>query len=73
MDLDVFLRISPELYLKRLLGGRNGKVYEIGKCFRNEGVDKFHNPDFSMLEFYWAYADYKQLMKNHRTNVKRIF
>ena len=39
------------------------KVYEIGKCFRNEGVDRFHNPDFTMLEFYWAYADYKELMK----------
>lgn len=63
MDVDVFLRISPELYLKRLLVGGFEKVYEIGKCFRNEGVDKFHNPDFTMIEFYWAYADYKQLMK----------
>ncbi|MDD2274594.1 MAG: lysine--tRNA ligase [Candidatus Pacebacteria bacterium] len=63
MDLDVYLRISPELYLKRLLVGGFEKVYEIGKCFRNEGVDKFHNPDFTMIEFYWAYADYKQLMK----------
>jgi len=63
MDLDVFLRISPELYLKRLLVGGFEKVYEIGKCFRNEGVDKFHNPDFTMIECYWAYADYKQSMK----------
>ncbi|MFA5714750.1 MAG: lysine--tRNA ligase [Candidatus Paceibacterota bacterium] len=63
MDLDVYLRISPELYLKRLLVGGFEKIYEIGKCFRNEGVDKFHNPDFTMIEFYWAYADYKQLMK----------
>ncbi|MFA5080698.1 MAG: lysine--tRNA ligase [Candidatus Paceibacterota bacterium] len=62
-DLDVFMRISPELYLKRLLIGGYEKVYEIAKCFRNEGVDKFHNPDFTMVEFYWAYADYKQLMK----------
>jgi len=62
-DLDMFLRISPELYLKRLLVGGFEKVYEIGKCFRNEGVDKFHNPDFTMLECYWAYADYKELMK----------
>ncbi|MDD4409855.1 MAG: lysine--tRNA ligase [Candidatus Pacebacteria bacterium] len=62
-DLDVFMRISPELYLKRLLVGGYEKVYEIAKCFRNEGVDKFHNPDFTMIEFYWAYADYKQLMK----------
>lgn len=63
MDLDVYLRISPELYLKRLLVGGFEKVYEIGKCFRNEGIDKMHNPDFTMIEFYWAYADYKQLMK----------
>ncbi len=62
-DMDVFLRISPELFLKRLLVGGFEKVYEIGKCFRNEGVDKQHNPDFTMLEFYWAYANYKDLMK----------
>ncbi len=62
-DMDVFLRISPELFLKRLLAGGFEKVYEIGKCFRNEGVDKQHNPDFTMLEFYWAYADYKDLMQ----------
>jgi len=62
-DMDVFLRIAPELYLKKLLVGGLEKVYEIGKCFRNEGVDKQHNPDFTMLEFYWAYADYKDLMK----------
>ncbi len=63
LDLDLYLRISPELYLKRLLVGGFEKVFEIGKCFRNEGVDRFHNPDFTMLEFYWAFADYKQLMK----------
>lgn len=63
LDIDLYLRISPELYLKRLLVGGFEKVYEIGKCFRNEGVDRFHNPDFTMLEFYWAYADYKDLMK----------
>lgn len=62
-DMDVFLRISPELFLKRLLVGGFEKVYEIGKCFRNEGVDRQHNPDFTMLEFYWAWADYKDLMK----------
>jgi len=62
-DLDMYLRIAPELYLKRLLVGGFDKVYEIGKCFRNEGVDRFHNPDFTMLEFYWAFADYKDLMK----------
>jgi len=63
LDLDLYLRISPELYLKRLLVGGLEKIYEIGKCFRNEGIDKSHNPDFTMLEFYWAYADYKNMMK----------
>ena len=63
LDLDLYLRISPELYLKRLMIGGFEKIYEIGKCFRNEGMDKSHNPDFTMLEFYWAYADYKDLMK----------
>jgi lysyl-tRNA synthetase class 2 len=62
-DMDMYLRIAPELYLKRLLVGGFEKVFEVGKCFRNEGVDRFHNPDFTMLEFYWAYADYKDLMK----------
>jgi lysyl-tRNA synthetase class 2 len=62
-DLDMYLRVAPELYLKRLLVGGFEKIYEIGKCFRNEGVDRFHNPDFTMLEFYWAFADYKDLMK----------
>jgi lysyl-tRNA synthetase class 2 len=63
LDIDLYLRVSPELYLKRLLIGGFEKVYEIGKCFRNEGVDRSHNPDFTVLEFYWAYADYKKLMK----------
>jgi lysyl-tRNA synthetase class 2 len=63
LDIDLYLRIAPELYLKRLLVGGFEKVYEIGKCFRNEGIDKAHNPDFTMLEFYWAYADYKEMMK----------
>lgn len=71
-DIDVFLRISPELYLKRLIIGGFEKVYEIGKCFRNEGVDKFHNPDFTMLEFYWAYADYKDLMKMTEEMIQEI-
>jgi len=61
--MDMYLRIAPELYLKRLLVGGFEKVYEIGRCFRNEGVDRSHNPDFTMLEFYWAYSDYKELMK----------
>jgi len=63
LDIDLYLRIAPELYLKRLIVGGFEKVFEIGKCFRNEGVDRFHNPDFSEAEFYWAYADYKDVMK----------
>jgi lysyl-tRNA synthetase class 2 len=63
LDMDLYLRVAPELYLKRLLVGGFEKVYEIGRCFRNEGMDKFHNPDFTILEFYWAYADYEQLME----------
>jgi len=63
LKMDLYLRISPELYLKRLLVGGFEKVYEIGRCFRNEGMDKHHNPDFTMLEFYWAYADYEQMMR----------
>ncbi len=63
LGLDLFLRVAPELYLKRLLVGGFDKAYELGRCFRNEGMDKFHNPDFTMLEFYWAYADTEQLME----------
>lgn len=62
LDLNLYLRIAPELYLKRLLVGGFEKVYELGRCFRNEGMDKSHNPDFDMMEFYWAYANYEQLM-----------
>ena len=63
LDIDVYLRIAPELYLKRLIVGGFEKVYELGKNFRNEGIDTTHNPEFTMLEFYWAYADYNDLMK----------
>ena len=63
LDLDLYLRIAPELYLKRLLVGGFEKVYEIGRVFRNEGMDRFHNPDYTHFEFYWAFADYKDLMK----------
>lgn len=59
---DLYLRISFELYLKRLLVGMFEGVYEIGRDFRNEGVDRTHNPEFTQLEFYWAYADYEQVM-----------
>ena len=60
---DLYLRISFELYLKRLTVGGLERVYEIGRDFRNEGVDRTHNPEFTMLEFYWAYADYLQVME----------
>jgi len=62
LDMKLFLRIAPELYLKRLLVGGLEKVYEINRNFRNEGVSTQHNPEFTMLEFYWAYADYSDLM-----------
>ena len=61
--MDLFLRISPELYLKRLLVGGYERVYDINKNFRNEGIDTTHNPEFTMLEVYQAYADYKDMMK----------
>ena len=62
LNLDLYLRIAPELYLKRLLIGGFEKIYEIGRVFRNEGIDKSHNPDYTLLEFYWAYAGYEDLM-----------
>jgi len=62
LNLDLYLRVAPELYLKRLLVGGFDKVCEIGRCFRNEGMDSFHNPDFTMAEFYWAYQNRDGLM-----------
>jgi lysyl-tRNA synthetase class 2 len=62
LDEKLFLRISNELYLKRLIVGGMEKVYEIGKDFRNEGMDRLHNPEFTQLEFYEAYADYNRMM-----------
>lgn len=62
LDIPLFLRIAPELYLKRLIVGGFEKVYEVAKCFRNEGIDNNHNPEFTQVEFYWAYADYNDLM-----------
>lgn len=62
LDLDLFLRIAPELYLKRLLVGGFERVYEIGRCYRNEGLSTRHNPEFTMLEFYQAYATFETLM-----------
>ena len=63
LEQDMYLRISFELYLKRLLVGNLERVYEIGRDFRNEGVSFKHNPEFTQLEFYWAYADYEQVME----------
>jgi lysyl-tRNA synthetase class 2 len=62
LDIDLFLRIAPELYLKRLVVGGLERVYEINRNFRNEGISTQHNPEFTMLEFYWAYVDYYDLM-----------
>ncbi|MEK7549352.1 MAG: amino acid--tRNA ligase-related protein [Patescibacteria group bacterium] len=63
LDSDFYLRIAPELYLKRLLVAGFEKVFEIGRNFRNEGIDRDHNPEFTMLELYWAYQDWQGLMK----------
>src|SRR3712207_3142020 len=60
--MPLFLRIADELYLKRLIVGGFDRVYEIGHDFRNEGIDRTHNPEFTMLEFYQAYADYTTMM-----------
>ena len=62
LDMQMYLRIAPELYLKRLVVGGFERVYEINRNFRNEGLSTRHNPEFTMLELYWAYADYRQLM-----------
>ena len=62
LDQTLYMRIADELYLKRLIIGGIDRVYEIGKDFRNEGMDRNHNPEFTMLEFYWAYADYEDCM-----------
>lgn len=63
LDMNLYLRIAPELYLKRLLVGGLERIYEIGRCFRNEGLDASHNPDFTMLECYAAYWDWHDLME----------
>ncbi len=63
LDIERYLRIAPELYLKRLVVGGFEAVFEINRNFRNEGMDQTHNPEFTMLEFYWAYHNYEDLMK----------
>ncbi len=62
LDIDLYLRVAPELYLKRLIAGGYERVFEIARCFRNEGIDHSHNPEFTQIEFYQAYADYDDLM-----------
>ena len=63
LDMDLYLRIAPELYLKRLIVGGMERVYELGRLFRNEGMDTKHNPEFTSIELYEAYADYKKMME----------
>lgn len=72
LDIDLFLRIAHELYLKRLLVGGFEKVYELGKVFRNEGISTIHNPEFTMLEVYQAYADYTDMMDLTEELVSRL-
>ena len=62
LGVDMYLRIAVELYLKRLVVGMMGRVYEIGRDFRNEGIDTMHNPEFTMMEVYWPYANYEDMM-----------
>lgn len=62
LDLDLYLRIAPELYLKQLVVGGLDRVFEIGRVFRNEGIDLTHNPEFSICEFYMAFADMYDIM-----------
>ncbi len=72
LDADFYLRIAPELYLKRLLITGFEKIYEIGKSFRNEGIDQKHNPEFTSLELYWAYQDREGLMKFLENFIKKL-
>ena len=72
LDMHLFMRIAPELYLKRLLVGGLDRVYEIGRCYRNEGISTRHNPEFTMLEYYWAYVTYEHLMDFTETMVRAV-
>src|SRR6266498_1375643 len=71
LDVDLFLRIAPELYLKRILVGGLERVYEIGRNFRNEGIDRDHNPEFTMFEAYQAYGDYETMKELTRELIQR--
>ncbi|WP_454064601.1 lysine--tRNA ligase [Candidatus Nitrospira salsa] len=72
LDIDLYLRIAPELYLKRLIVGGLRRVFEINRNFRNEGISTIHNPEFTMLEFYQAYADYQDLMDLTETLISSL-
>jgi lysyl-tRNA synthetase class 2 len=72
LDIDLYLRIAPELYLKRLVVGGLDRVYEINRNFRNEGISTRHNPEFTMLEFYQAYTDYRGLMDFSAELLKQV-
>ena len=72
LDIDLFARIAPELYLKRLTVGGFEKVYELNRNFRNEGISTRHNPEFTMLEYYWAYADVNDMMDLHEEMMRSV-
>ncbi len=72
LEQDMYLRISNELYLKRLIVGGFEKVYEVARDFRNESVSRFHNPEFTQVEFYWAYVDYEVLMEFTQELIRHI-
>jgi len=73
LGIDRFLRIAPELYLKRLIVGGFEAVFEINRCFRNEGMDATHNPEFTSIEFYWAYKTYKDLIEITKEYFQYLF
>ena len=72
LDIDLYARIAPELYLKRLTVGGFEKVYELNRNFRNEGISTKHNPEFTMLEYYWAYADVNDMMDMHEEMMRSV-
>src|SRR5438046_4711027 len=72
LDIDLYARIAPELYLKRLVVGGFEKVYELNRNFRNEGISTKHNPEFTMLEYYWAYADVNDMMDMHEEMMRSV-
>ena len=72
LDMDLYLRVAPELFLKRLVIGGFERVFEINRCFRNEGLSPRHNPEFTSLEFYWAYRDYRDLMQLTEELLRRV-